>query len=81
MTIYWNPIGSPIPDPTVKVDYYEIYQDSQLLGEINEPAEYGMPDSIGAVAPDVVRSFVADELGISAYEADKKTEYIRNTPP
>jgi len=81
MTIYWNPVGSPDPDPTVQVDYYEVYQDSTKLGEPSEASDYGMPDSIGGVAPDAVRSFVSANTGKSAYEADHRTEYVRRTPP
>lgn len=81
MTIYYNPIGSPDPDPTVQVDYYEIYQDGTKLGEPPEPLDYGMPDSIGGVAPDAVRDFVTDQTQKSAYEADRRTDYVRGLPP
>jgi len=80
MTIYWNPVGSPDPDPTVQVDYYEVYQDSQKLGEVTETSEYGMRDSIGGVAPDAVRSFVEQNTDKTPYMTDRRTEYVRGTP-
>ena len=81
MTIYWNPNGSPNPNPTVQVDYYQVYDEQTKLGEPNEPAEYGMPDELGEVAPNVVRLFVEQETSKTAYEADRRTEYVRGTPP
>lgn len=80
MSIYWQPHGSPDPDPTVHVDYYEVWQGSTKLGEPSEPAENGMPDSLGDVAPDAVREFVSNETSKSAYEADQRSDYVRGTP-
>lgn len=80
MTIHYNPIGDPHPDPTVQVDYYEIYQDGNKLGEVDEPSVYGMTDTIGGIAPDVVREFVTQNTTKTAYEADRRTEYIQGSP-
>jgi hypothetical protein len=80
MTIYWNPIGDVEPDPTVQCEYYEVYENSTKLGDPAEPAEYGMPDSIGGIAPDIVREYVENNTERTAYEADRRTEYVRGTP-
>ena len=81
MTVYWKPIGSIDPDPTVQVDYYEVYDGQTKLGEPTEPAEYGMPDELGNVAPDVVREYVEQETAKTAYESDRRTDYVRGSPP
>jgi len=80
MTIYYKPHGSPEPDPTVSVDFYEVWDGEEKLGEVNEPADNGMPDSIGGVAPDTVRELVTENTPKTAYEVDRRTDFIQGEP-
>jgi hypothetical protein len=71
MTITWMPVENDVDPDTIKVE-----QDGQELGTVDMSGVEGMPDRIGGIAPDAVRQFVADELGISNYDADYQIEYV-----
>jgi len=73
--ITWTPVEHNIDPDTIRVE-----QDGREIGIADVSDVSGMPDSIGGVAPDAVRELVEAELNKTAYEADRRTQYVDGRP-
>lgn len=96
MTIYWKPAdGTNNPD---SIDVWLVADDGTQtnIGPVDVSGVSGMPDSLGGVAPDAVRSLVAEwfyteatpgnspALNDNAAQAVRdhmKEDYVQGSPP
>jgi hypothetical protein len=96
MTIHWNPVEDEVNPDTI--DVWHVADDGTQtdIGPVDMGETTGMPDSIGGVAPDAVRTIVRNECASSMNLGNSPVmdqyagqlildlatqNYVRGTPP